>query len=83
MATYVFFLKEKYCQATTNPYTAIRSCLPNEETKQWFKDQQITLIPGYQAEFGVLCTAMNITEDQALLIQLAYDVQSDAQQFYQ
>lgn len=82
MACYDFFLKQQYCNVHLNPYVGNKTCTPNEETWRWFNTQGIRLYTGHESQIGVICTALDITEDQALLIQLAFDIQADTQELY-
>ena len=83
MKCFDFFLKAQFCNATVDRYTMVTKCLPNEDTRKWFSDQGIRLYTGYEAQIGVLCTAYDVTEDQALLIQLAFDIAADTQELYE
>jgi hypothetical protein len=83
MKCFDFFLKAQYCDVRTNTIVGNRSCTPNEETKQWFADQGIRIWVGYQGEMGVLLTALDVTDDQALLIQLSFDVHPETQELYE
>lgn len=82
MGCYDFFLDEQYCDKTIETYWLSTHCSPNIETKQWFKDQDIVLVFGHTGEIGSLCTAMNCTIDQALLVQLTFGISSDTGQFH-
>jgi hypothetical protein len=74
MACYDFFLKQKYCDIKVEPFTLIKSSFPTRETFNWFEDQGIQLLTGYESEIGVLCTVVDITEDQALIIKLTFEI---------
>jgi hypothetical protein len=82
MASFDFFLKAQYCNSTRCPFVGNVTCEPTEETRQWFFDQNIYLYTGYSSQIGVLCTAIEVTEDQALLIQLAFDIKADTSELY-
>lgn len=82
MASFDFLLSAKYCNTKQCPFVGNTIAEPNEETVQWFADQNIKVVTGYSSLIGVLCTAVQVSEDQALLIQLAFDVRSQLCELY-
>ena len=82
MQHFDFFLDERFCDKRVDHYVGSSHCTPNEETRQWFRDQGINLYVGHQTTIGVICTALNVTEDQALLVQLAFDIKADTSELY-
>ena len=78
MACFDFFLDQEYCSIIGDVYWGFHRCEPNQETLAWFTEQKIRLITGYSTGEGALCTALYITEDQALLISLTYGITANS-----
>jgi hypothetical protein len=77
MFKFDFFLKAEYCNTTVNQHSAIKKMQPSEETRQWFKEQGLTLYTIYESEIGCVCSVDNITEEQAITIQLTYNIKAE------
>ena len=84
MRCFDFFLKAQYCEATRHGFVpGAGFCAPTTDTLKWFTDQGIRLWVGHRDLLGCLCTAVDVTDEQAVLIQLAFDVPANAQELYE